>query len=83
MEHTNKIAKEILDKEFGDYHYNSWNYDTEYKMIIEAINKALSITAVNQRSELLFCGHCLSESKHKEFENGDLQCLNCDGIAKL
>lgn len=41
MVHTNKIAIKILDKEFGDYHYNSWHYDSEYRMIVEGITETL------------------------------------------
>jgi hypothetical protein len=37
MKHTNKIAKDILNNEFADYHCNSWHYDREYKMIVTAI----------------------------------------------
>jgi hypothetical protein len=36
MEHTNKILKEILREEYGDYDENHWNYDTEYRMLEKA-----------------------------------------------
>lgn len=61
-----------------------------YKNEIQKANKVnmdlteqLRIGGVSNRRELLFCGHCESESEHKKFDNGDLQCLNCNGIAKL
>ena len=78
MEHTNKIAKEILDKEFGDYHYNSWHYDREYKMIVEAINEALSITAVVQVKPEKF--KCLARNPNPDSAFNyecDKQCEKC------
>ena len=38
--HTNQIAIDILREEYGDYDYNSWHYDQEYKMLIIAQTKA-------------------------------------------
>ena len=68
------------------------NRDLEYRPVIGYLKvtellqkwgkKQLFLHVVSQQRELLFCGHCESESEHKEFDNGDLQCLNCNGIAK-
>lgn len=37
MEHTNKIAIQILKKQYSDYPENAWHYDDQYKMIVEEI----------------------------------------------
>ncbi len=39
MEHTNKIAIKLLRNRYSDYNENKWHYDTDYKMITEAIEE--------------------------------------------
>ena len=43
MKHTNKIAINILRNEYSDYRHNSWHYDRQYRMLVEAQNLVLPI----------------------------------------
>lgn len=42
MEHTNEIAIEILRDEYFDYDENSWHYNREYRMLVEAQVKLIN-----------------------------------------
>lgn len=51
MVHNNEIAIKLLRHEYADYDDNSWHYDREYKMLVEAQNLVLAKESNVETSE--------------------------------
>lgn len=90
MEHKNEIAIKVLRDEYADYDDNSWHYDREYKMLVEAQNLALSKESdartshdkalhkhiVTKRFELDFNGHLKTLVEINDNEPNILAAMN-------
>lgn len=75
MEHTNKVIISVLREEFADYDNNTWHYDSQYKMIEKALNKA---NGVKMFSVTYRYTNRTDASLHEE----NVIAFNCDEACK-
>ena len=77
MEHTNKIAIEILRDEYGDYDHNKWHYDREYKMLVKAqelaLNQSNIITTLTKtitpsQNNSKYCPYCNEQLNYLNYK---------------
>lgn len=65
MEHTNKIAIDILKEEYSDYPENDWHYNRQYRMLVEAQSRI-------QKKDIIQCDSC-----DRNITNISKICMRC------
>ena len=83
LEKVIEILNKYTKPQDMDYYMHGTIINTQFNVLAKEIVKKLTMPDVNQQRELLLCGVCDIETKHREFDNGDLECLECGNIAKL
>ena len=83
MEHKNEIAIKLLRHEYADYDDNSWHYDREYKMLVEAQNLALAKESEVDTSEDKCTLHGVMHSPDWLHDNHKAEAIRLYKIRKV